>query len=96
VEASAGGSVVSQPKQPRLPIQPLLDVLARRGVSPWSQEAVAYNGGAWGKAMRDGVVPIFTADKLAVRLGLHPAQVWGQAFYDDEPMAVASPAQDGP
>lgn len=43
--------------------------------------------------MKDRGVPIHRADDFAGRCGLHPLEVWGDAFYDalqegDEPLEV--------
>jgi hypothetical protein len=47
-------------------------VLARRlGVTPRSVQRWRHGAG----------IRIWLADRLAVRLGLHPVEVWGQDFY---------------
>ena len=34
------------------------------------------------KRWADNGIPIWQADRLACRLGLHPTEIWGHAFYD--------------
>jgi hypothetical protein len=35
---------------------------------------------------RDGTVPIYTADRIAIELGVHPVIIW-QDFHHDEEMS---------
>jgi hypothetical protein len=77
--------------QPRLPIDPLLEV-AERMWAPHSGQPVGPvgkltsllgidRGSVW-RAAREGVT-IYTADQWAVRLGYHPSQLWPDLFYAD-------------
>jgi hypothetical protein len=108
VEGRPGGGVVSTyapgrspadtrwDRARRLPLAPLLDLLAKRGTRTSANVAGAgHSGATWSRWLHDGV-PIGAADRLAVQHGYHPAEVWGSAFYDDEAMAVISRPQDGP
>lgn len=38
-------------------------------------------------AMRRGQVSLWTADRIAVSFGLHPALIWGDAWWDEEEVA---------
>jgi DNA-binding MurR/RpiR family transcriptional regulator len=40
--------------------------------------------------IRRGGLPTYTADRLAVAAHLHPAEVWGWAWYEDSAEAEAS------
>ena len=70
--------------QPRLPVQPLRDHLATRGalhapsVVGWRNNT--WQVRSWEYANRDGWLTVSAADKLAIDLGLHPAEIWPEWF----------------
>ncbi len=68
---------------PRLPFTPLARVLnnrARALLGP-EQMAEALRVDDVTRWMADGI-PFHTADRLAVSLGYHPAELWGDAYRD--------------
>lgn len=70
----------------RYPLQPLLNILAERGIEPTHSqlwEAIGLSGGSLRQARERGVVGP-SADKYATRAGLHPAEVWPSWFADAE------------
>lgn len=85
---------------PRLPFAPLMAVVERRG---WAPDPVNYQalGANRTAAMVLGVslrtivrwrrhgLTWDAADKAACSLGLHPASVWGDAFWAEDEEAVA-------
>lgn len=75
----------------RLPFEPLrchmkaLGVVVTKGQRPglatvgWCHNSAEVT--AWWRAMREGSLTFRSADKLTTSLGLHPAEIWGQAWY---------------
>jgi hypothetical protein len=65
-----------------LPAEPLLRLIgslggpAVLGLGQKSAEMKAYE-----RALKSGRLTLSAADKLAVFLGLHPVEVWGDTFY---------------
>lgn len=84
------------PSGPPLPAQPLLDYLTacygddlcmdRSGERVVSQRRCAAVCGVhkdtWALALERGQFGVFTADAIANRLGLHPFDIWGDAYWD--------------
>lgn len=73
--------------RPRLPAQPLM-ALARRGGAEDSITDIADWLGIHTRSLQrwieDGGIPIDSADSIAISLGRHPAEIWGQAYWDLE------------
>jgi hypothetical protein len=69
----------------RVPYQPLLDWAKAELRSPDpSMRDVARLFGVDAHAPKrwaNNGIPIWNADRLACRMGLHPTEIWGQAFY---------------
>ena len=67
-------------RQPRLAIDPLLrmygsvSALARASGCPRS---------CLTRWQREGGIPLYTADRLAIRLRLHPVDVWPEWYHID-------------
>lgn len=80
----------------RLPFGPLYEELqARRLVTAADIAAFyGYRDRDVRRWAREGI-GTYTADKLAVRLGLLPIVVWGDAFFDEELMAHEVSARGG-
>lgn len=70
---------MSTPAQPRLPLEDLLRLVN-------TFDAVASRVGVAKKTVyrwrEEGGVPLNAADRAAVRLGFHPSDVWGQAWWE--------------
>lgn len=71
---------------PSLPAAPFLEAFERRGglrLSRWKHEVGAER---FYKAVRiareKGRIPIASADRLAVALGMHPCEIWGNLWWD--------------
>ena len=75
---------------PRLPLAPLEQRLPAR---PWATTDIGVSHTAWRNARRRGL-SIWQAEEWAIAVGLHPAEVWGDAFYADLP-TTAEGATDG-
>lgn len=78
-----------QPPMPRLPAGPLLHALEeaasrhRRGLSG----ALGIGRGdpawkVWCRMRAEGTVTVRMADRLATRIGVHPAELWGQSWWN--------------
>ena len=78
--------------QPKLPVEPLMKLL---GTDSFTEAAhrIAYHGDitkepaieAVARALhraRNTGLTVWMADKFAMALGLHPANVWGDLFYE--------------
>lgn len=63
-----------------LPLEPLMRH-AHYATIPQLATALNMSPGALRAIRQRGGVPVHRADDLAIRLGLHPANVWGDAFY---------------
>lgn len=67
-------------RQPRLAVDPLLRkygtvaALARASGCPRS---------SFTRWQREGGIPLFTADRIAIRLRLHPVEVWPEWYQID-------------
>jgi hypothetical protein len=66
---------------PRLPAEPLLrQVELRGGLAEWGIPPGGAAEKALARARREGTVTIWTADRLAVLLGMHPLELWPRGF----------------
>lgn len=67
----------------RLPVDDL-----KRAVGAATDEQLARDVGSAvrsvGRWRRRGGIPLWEADRLAIRVGLHPAVVWGADWWADE------------
>lgn len=67
----------------RLPVEPLLELL-----DPDNTRAAVALGvnvdtiAAWRRGTRLATIHPYRADKYAITLGLHPSEIWGQAWWD--------------
>lgn len=67
----------------RLPVQPLIDAALCRRPLDYS-EVDAQLGQERGYTLtlaRRGDLPAYVADRHAIALGLHPADIWGDAWW---------------
>lgn len=87
---------VGAPELPRLPFAPLKTFLAslvvirgqfdgdngnRDGLtSIWDHNSAEYK--SYGRAQQRGFFTTTAADRIAMSLGLHPAQIWGDAWFE--------------
>lgn len=63
-----------------LPIEPLMAASGYTVASEFGKQLGLTRGAVEAIKTRGGV-PIMRADSMAVRLGLHPLNVWGDAFF---------------
>ena len=72
---------------PRLPVQPLRAYAVRCGASD-SVESICdwldILPRTYQRWATDGGIPINSADRIAISLGRHPAEIWGRAYWDLE------------
>lgn len=82
-----------RPTKPSLPFQPLYDYVAQRtklgvnGVNGQGLSAVGWTHDTWQQKMwyrakAAGRVTEDAADRMAVDLGLHPAEIWGELWWE--------------
>lgn len=96
---------MARPVEPSLPFEPLYDIVSQRtrlgvtGVHDQGLSAVGWGyrtwqQKAWYRAQASGKITESAADRLAVDLGLHPAEIWGDAWWEltavEEPHRVPS------
>lgn len=67
-------------REPRLPIEPLAELIERDRPDLWLALGRTLHK-AYRRALVDGGVTWRCADKLCGALGLHPTEVWGPEFY---------------
>ena len=87
---------VPQPRLPFAPLQAVVE--SRAVKSAWNPAGNAVQGGgmltslgwrhngwqarAWQKYRAAGQIPVMAADRLACALGMHPAEIWGEDWWD--------------
>jgi hypothetical protein len=70
---------MSRPVISRLPFAPLFAASGAESVRAFAR-MVDRHESLVGRWARQGAVTLWTADRLATRLGLHPSEVWGTAW----------------
>lgn len=80
-----------KPRRPgvRVPVEPLMDMYSPEVDSGHIRHGVAHVERILGLGKsqlhqwrRKGGIILDTADKIAVRAGMHPAEIWGRAWWD--------------
>lgn len=74
-----------RPSKLRLPIRPLLDWVVRTESTEMVHPRALWK---W-LADPDGTMDVYWADRYAIKLGSHPAEIWGMDFYADIPVEVS-------
>ena len=54
--------------------------VGRRDIARWL-EVPERTVSRW---QEQGGMPLWTADRIAIRIGSHPALIWGDAFYGEQ------------
>ena len=71
-------------KAPRVSVDALEAWWAKRNEQPFNNRMFSRQCGAFPSAIyvwrREGGIPIWTADVIAIRLGVHPAHIWPEWF----------------
>lgn len=66
---------------PRLPVAPLLDIAGTTNLSRAARLLGEPDPRNFYRYARTGEIPVSYADTLAVRLGRHPADIWGDQYH---------------
>jgi lambda repressor-like predicted transcriptional regulator len=85
----AGGG---PPRQPRVPLAPLIDALVKRGaLQPAGYtvydvaRAVGLSPPVTTSALQTGQITVYAADRAAIAgLNVHPTHIWGDEWLDQE------------
>ena len=72
--------------QPKVPLQPLIDALADRGIHGPVRigRATGLDRITIRRAIKAGELTVWSADIAASRLGIHPVLIWGDEWLDQD------------
>jgi hypothetical protein len=71
---------IGRPPIPRLPVDPLLDVLGTRRIGFAAKLLGEVDPRNFYRYCKSGGLPVHYADKLAVRIGRTPHEIWGDLY----------------
>lgn len=72
---------MSRAHERRLPVGPLLALFPDRNAT-YIAARIGMEAGTWRAIKQRGTIPFWRADRIAVKLGHHPVEIWGYDWYE--------------